>query len=130
MVFELILAIFITRYLRKTFDTQVKLPQWDKILNALFGLAIALLVIQIAVHNLRVATTWVSHGLLLYIVYIIYKEKEFSAARPVLLTVAAYIILSMFEDILKLTDQNQYKAWTDLIRVGLIFSAIWMGTMW
>jgi two-component system, NtrC family, sensor kinase len=130
MVFELIVAIFIISYLRNSLQTAVTLPKWDKIFAALFYTAIVLFVLQVVVHSVRGATTWVSHALLLYLIYILYSEKEFRVARPVLLAIAPFILLSLFDDIAKLTDENRYKEWKDLIEVAMAFSVVWMVTMW
>ncbi|HLY72145.1 MAG TPA: ATP-binding protein [Puia sp.] len=130
MVFELLLAIFIIRYLRNSLQTAVKLPKWDKILVVLFYSAILLFVLQVAVPYVRGVTTWVSHLLLVYLIYILYSQKEFRVARPVLLAVAPFILLSLFNDIAKLTDESRYKTWKDLLGVAMGFSVVWMVTMW
>jgi len=130
MVFELILAFFIVRYLRNSLQTAARLPAWDRIFVMVYYGSIALFVIQAVVPAFRPLIMWIAHGLLLYIVYVLYREKEFAAARPVLLAVAPYIILSIFDDIIKKTDQDQYTAWKKLLDVAMTFSIIWMVAMW
>jgi two-component system, NtrC family, sensor kinase len=130
MIFELLLAIFIARYLRKSLQTASLLPKWDKVLAAIMYAAIALLVLEVSVSYARPVTIWLSHLLLLYLIYILYSEKDFRSARPILLAIAPYILLSLFSDITKLTAENQYKAWKNLLGLATVFSAVWMGTMW
>ncbi len=130
MLFELILAVVIIRYLRKSLQTSLKLPKWDRILAAIMYIAIALFVVELLASRFRPVTIWLSHLPLLSIIYILYREKEFSSARPVLLAVAPYILLSLFGDIIKLTSENQYSTWKSLISTATVCSVIWMIAMW
>lgn len=130
MIFELIIAIFIVRYLRQSLHTQVDLPKWDKILNYIMYAAIILLVAYAIFDVARPVTKWLSHALLLYLIYILYTEKVFRPARPVLLAIAPFIVLSLFSDITKLTDEHQYGAWKSLLSTALAFSIVWMIVMW
>ena len=130
MIFELIIAIVIVKYLRKSLQTQVELPKWDKVLNYIMYAAIILLVANIGFNSLKPVTIWLSHALLLYLIYILYSEKEFHPARPVLLAIAPFIILSLFSDIAKLTNEKQFGAWKSLLSIALGFSIVWMIAMW
>ncbi len=130
MIFELIIAIVITRYLRKSMQMATKLPKWDKIFNYIFYAAIALLVIDATIAPARIVTTALSHLLMLYLVYILYKEKEFADARQVLLAIAPFVLLSLFSDITKLTYKSQYSAWKSFLELATGFSVVWMVTMW
>jgi C4-dicarboxylate-specific signal transduction histidine kinase len=130
MIFELLVAIFIVRYLRQSMNTQVNLPKWDRVLNYIFYAAIVLLVAYAVSDAARPVTKWLSHALLLYLIYILYKEKEFRPARPVLLAIAPFIILSLFSDITRLTNEKQFGAWKSLLSTALAFSIVWMIVMW
>jgi two-component system NtrC family sensor kinase len=130
MIFELIIAIIIVRYLRQSMQTEVSLPKWDKVLTYIMYAAIMLLVTYIFFQAGRPVTKWFSHLLLLYLVYILYTEKEFLQARPVLLAIAPFIILSLFSDIAELTDEHKFGAWKNLLSTALGFSILWMIAMW
>jgi two-component system NtrC family sensor kinase len=130
MIIELIIAFIIVRYLRQSLQTNLKFPKWDRVLLGIRYAAIALLVIEFAIPSLKHVTPWLTHGLLLYLVYILYSEKEFSPARPVMLAIAPFIILSLFSDITKLTDSDQFKAWKSFLSVATVFSVVWMIVMW
>jgi two-component system, NtrC family, sensor kinase len=130
MIFELIIAIFIVRYLRQSMKTGINLPKWDKVLTYIMYAAIMLVVSYIFFTAGRPVTKWFSHLLLLYLIYILYSEKEFRQARPVLLAIAPFIILSLFSDIAKLTDEDQFGAWKNLLSTALGFSILWMIAMW
>jgi two-component system, NtrC family, sensor kinase len=129
MMFELIIAIIIVRYLRKSLQTPVKFPKWDKVLNYIMYAAIVLLVANTGLSSIRPVTLWLSHLLLLYLIYILYSQEEFGKERPVLLAIAPFIILSLFSDIAKLTNISQYSSWKSLINTAQGFSIVWMIAM-
>ena len=130
MIFELILAIFITRYLRKVLQTQAKLPKWDNVLQYIMYIAIGLLVVGTFIHPLKNVVPWFTHALLLYLIYILYKEEDFKPAKSVLLAIAPFVILSLFSDITKYADEERFGTWKSLIETALVFSFIWMVVMW
>ena len=130
MIFELIIAIIIVRYLRQSMQTEINLPKWDKVLTYIMYAAIILLATYLFFEAGRPVTKWFAHLLLLYLIYILYREKEFRQARPVLLAIAPFFILSLFNDIAELTDERRYSAWKNLLGVAVGFSFIWMIAMW
>ena len=129
MIFELIIAFYLVRYLRRTFQTAIKLPNWEKVFTTIKYLAILLLLLGVVDNPLKNGIPWIVHVLMLYVVYILFREKEFRTARPVLMAIAPVILLSLFSDIMKLTDENQFTAWKSLLNVALGFSVIWMIAM-
>jgi signal transduction histidine kinase len=48
----------------------------------------------------------------------------------VLLAIAPFIILSLLNDIINLTDKEMFGPWRNLIQVALGFSFVWMIAMW
>jgi len=130
MIFELVLAVFIVRYLRKSLKTSSLLPKWDRILVIIMYAAVVILALSLTVHGLKTATTWLTHLLLLYLVYILYSQKEFQPARQVMLAIAPFILVSLFNDIIKLADQDIYNEWKGFAGTASICSAIWMASMW
>ena len=130
MIFELIIAIIIVRYLRQSMQTEINLPKWDKVLTYIMYAAIILLATYLFFEAGRPVTKWFAHLLLLYLIYILYREKEFRQARPVLLAIAPFFILSLFNDIAELTDERRYSTWKSLLGVAVGFSFIWMIAMW
>ncbi len=130
MLLELIIAIIIVRYLRTVLHKEEKIPKWDKILVYIMYAAIGLMVVGLGISALKPVAVWLSHALVLYLVYILYTEKDFAQARPVLLAVAPFIILSVFSDIINLTDYKAYSALKSLVSTGIAFSFVWMVAMW
>ena len=130
MIFELIIAIFIVRYLQKSLKTKTDFPTWNVVLNYIMYAAVILLVSYLIFTTARPVTKWLSHLLLLYLIYILYNEKIFRQARPVLLAIAPFVLLSVLNDILQLTDEKQYSTIKTLINTAVGFSFLWMVAMW
>ncbi|MBS1918599.1 MAG: histidine kinase [Bacteroidetes bacterium] len=130
MIVDLAIAIGITRYLRKTLHTAEKMPKWDKVFNYIFYAAIGLLVVDMVVKQTDPVMIWLAHALLLYFIYILYKEPELAGAKQTLFAIAPYIILSLFSDIAKLINADKFSAWKSFIEIASVFSVIWMVTMW
>ena len=130
MILELIIAIVVVRYLRQSLQTAIQLPKWDRILIGIRSATVGLLVVGVAVPFMKGVAPWLSHGLLLYLVYILYSEKDFSPARPIMLAIAPFIILSIFSEITKLTNEDQFKAWKSFLNRLNGASFVWMIAMY
>ncbi|HVM86905.1 MAG TPA: ATP-binding protein [Puia sp.] len=129
MFFDLLIIIGIVQYLRKSLNMAIKLPKWDRIFTYIFYAAIGLLIVELTISKSRGVTEWFSHLLMLYMVYVLYTEKELAPARQVLFAIAPYVILSLFTDITKLADENHYTAWRDFLETATTFSIIYMVAM-
>src|SRR5579871_2236223 len=129
MTFDLIVTIVITWYLRRSLEMAAKLPKWDHIFKYILYAAIGLFVINVALPQSRIVAVWLSHLLMLYLIYLLYSEKELQAARQVLFAIAPYIILSLFTDIAKLADANRYSGWKSFFEAATVFSVIYMFVM-
>ncbi|MCW3120403.1 MAG: histidine kinase [Chitinophagaceae bacterium] len=129
MTLDFILVIFVVRYLRKSLQTATLLPAWDRILKGAMLASIGLMVVEVTVSHLKPFTMWLSHGILIYIVYILYRKKEFSSARPVMLAISPFILLSVFNDLIKIVNLRLFKTLEDILEVGIFFSIIWMIVM-
>jgi C4-dicarboxylate-specific signal transduction histidine kinase len=130
MILELIIAFVVVRYLRQSLQTAIQLPKWDRILIGIRSATVGLLVVGVAVPFMKGVAPWLSHGLLLYLVYILYSEKDFSPARPIMLAIAPFIILSIFSEVTKLTNEDQFKAWKSFLNLLNGASFVWMIAMY
>jgi len=129
MTLDFILVIFVVRYLRKSLQTDTLLPEWDRILKGLMFASIGVMVLEVTVSPLKSITTWLSHGILAYILYILYRKKEFSTARPVMLAIAPFILLSVFNDLIKIISPKLHSTLDDILIIGILFAIIWMIVM-
>jgi two-component system, NtrC family, sensor kinase len=129
MTLDFILVIFVVRYLRKSLQTATLLPKWDRILKGLMFASIGLMIIQVTISPLKSISMWLSHGVLIYILYILYKKKEFSTARPVMLAIAPFILLSVFSDLIQISNSKLHGTINDILGIGIFFAIIWMIVM-
>jgi two-component system NtrC family sensor kinase len=91
--------------------------------------SIGLVVIETVVSPLRPIAMWLSHGIMIYLLYILYHKKEFSAARPVMLAIFPFILLSVFKDLVEIINKRLYNTLDDILGVGILFAIIWMVAM-
>jgi len=129
MTLDFILVIFVVRYLRKSLQTAALLPDWDRILKGAMLASIALVVVETVVSPLRSIAMWLSHGIMIYILYILYRKREFSAARPVMLAIFPFILLSVFRDLVEIINKRLFNTLDDILGVGILFAIIWMVAM-
>ena len=130
MSFELIIAIVIAGYLRKTLQTKSEHPKWDRELTVILYAAIVLLATDVLAHTWDPVIKWISNLLLLYLVYFLFTKKENDKIRAVLYAAAPFIILSVVSDIIRLTFIEKFTAWKTIIDVATSFSFVWMIVMW
>jgi len=129
MTLEFLLAILFIRYLRKSLQTGTLFPKWDKIFLAAMIASIALMILEIVLSGSRPVTTWLAHAILLGIVYIIFSQKAFSAAKPVMYAVLPYIVISVVSDLVKLITPVFYKEWNNYFETAGLFAIIWLCAM-
>jgi two-component system, NtrC family, sensor kinase len=130
MNLESILAIFLFRYLQKSLKTEKSIFQWNKILTVGLVASIALLVIQVTIPRSRFVTEWLTHAVLLTIIFMVYKQEEFKPAKPVLYAVLPYILLSVAGDLVKMINRDFYYDWSNFFKTAELFAVIWMIAMW
>ncbi|MES1213921.1 MAG: ATP-binding protein [Bacteroidota bacterium] len=129
MTFDFILVFFVVRYLRKSLKTETLLPEWDRILKGLMIASIALMIVEVSIAPIKPVVMWLSHGILIYIVYILFKKKEFSTARPVMLAISPFILLSVFKDLLETVSPKLFGTINDILGIGVFFALVWMFVM-
>ncbi|MGN6531482.1 MAG: sensor histidine kinase, partial [Ginsengibacter sp.] len=96
----------------------------------IFYAAIILLVSYAVFDAAKPVTKWLGHLLLIYLIYILYSQEIFQQARPVLLAIAPFIVLSVLSDIIHLADEKQFSTLKSLLSTGVGFSIVWMIVMW
>jgi two-component system, NtrC family, sensor kinase len=130
MLLQPILAIVLIRYLRKNVLNQKQQLQWDRLLVIGMGISIALLVIGTSVKVSRPVVMWLGHVLAFALVYLILSKKEFRAAKSLGYSVLPLISISFIGDIVELIDKTFYKQWDDYFDMAILFSFIWILSMW
>jgi two-component system NtrC family sensor kinase len=121
----LISALFV-RYLRKTLRTDETSPKWDTRLHYIFMFAIGMMIASIFLNRFQDIVNWVSHALLVYILYILLKEKVFLPVRSYAFALAPFAIASIVNDFFQDVFHKFYNKWDDYFEAAVIFSALWM----
>lgn len=127
---DLILAIVISTYLGKSFQTKSAYPKWHKILNFIFYTGILLLIVDLSIGKFSTVTKWLGHALVLYLVYILFVEDIFKKVRSILYAITPFVLLSFLKDVLQLVESDLFKKWQGQINTALVFTVIWMFIMW
>ena len=130
MNLEIILGIFLVRYLRKSVETNNASQKWEKLLSVGFAVSIALLVIQITIPKSRFIVDWLIHAFLLALVYLVYQKEDFKSGKAIMYAVLPYILLSVFGDLVKLINRDFYYNWSNFFKIAELFAVIWMIAMW
>ena len=130
MVFELILAIFLIRYLRKSVQIPTIKPKWYKSFTLITYAGIGLIILKVFYGPAEGVGIWLTHLILLYISFILFTEKELLPFRSLLLAITPFLFFSIFLDLFKLIFQNDYASWKDVLETTQAFSIIWLFAMW
>ncbi len=130
MNLESILAIFLFRYLQKSLETEESIFKWNKILTVGLLVSVGLLVVHVTIPPSRFLTEWLTHGILLAVIYFLYKQEVFKSAKPIMYAVLPYILLCVIGDLVKLINSEFYYNWSNFFKTAKVFAVIWMIAMW
>jgi two-component system NtrC family sensor kinase len=129
MVLQTILTLIILSQLRKTLKTAGLLPKWDKLIWTGVFLCIALIVLNsILEENVQVAI-WLSHALFFSLLYLIFTQKEFLSAKPLVYALLPLTAINFIEDVVKAVDHDFYKSTEDYFGTAVMFAVVWMIAM-
>jgi len=124
-----LVVFFLIQFIRKRLNTAIVLPEWDKKLLLARYTAIGL-VSAFYVLGESTFVHWLWYPFVLYILFIIYTEKEFELARSTAQSLFPYIAVSFIADILKLVSSDLYKEYHDYFDVAKGFAFLWMLALW
>jgi two-component system, NtrC family, sensor kinase len=102
---------------------------WDKILLPATALFVAIIVLGISLGSRVQILTWVSHALLLALLYLIFSQKELHKVKPVVFALLPVMGFYFIEDIVKLISRSFYKSWENYFDAAELFAFIWMAAM-
>jgi two-component system, NtrC family, sensor kinase len=130
MLLQTLAIVFIIRNLQKTLQTKSLLPQWNKTLVTVLTASIVLFIINVSNFDKINISTWLSHAILFWLVYITFYIKEFHPAKQLIYTVLPIIIISFLSDLVELINQKFYQEWDSYFETAAFFALIWMVAMW
>ncbi|MEO6546986.1 MAG: ATP-binding protein [Ferruginibacter sp.] len=129
MYLEIFLALFVFRYLRKSLPEDALL-QWGNILLWGMYLAGALAVMNVLLHDNSKILQWITHALLLGLVYLVFKQKELASAKQLMYSITPFIALSVVKDFVSIVSPSFARDWNNYFETAFLFAIIWMVAMW
>ena len=130
MYLQTTLIIVILTYLRRTLRKNNALAKWDKLLLGGIVGAVSLIVISIALSESEQFLLWLSHLLLVSVVYQIYTQKDLQQAKPLALAMLPLIVIQLISDLIELINQEFYDTWDNYFETASLFALIWLFAFW
>lgn len=130
MYTELIVSIIIFNYLRKSLRTSSDVVNKDKILLIGVAVSITFLVLGTLTDAIGDAVSWLSHVLVLGIVYLILTWPEFRKVKSLVYAVLPVVIIGIINDLVKLVAPDFHEEYEDYFDVANSFAFVWMIAMW
>jgi signal transduction histidine kinase len=130
MIFELIISIFLIRYLRKSVQMPEIQPDWYKVLRIITYTCFGLIILNVGYNETERVGIWIAHLILLYLAYILFYKKELLSARPLLIAITPFLFLSLYIDLFKLISKSGYNSWDAVLETTRGFSILWLFAMW
>jgi two-component system, NtrC family, sensor kinase len=129
MHFEFILLIILFNYLRKKLQSKILLPQWDRIFQYGMFASIALLVIDITVRPLNPFMPWIAHAMMLSLIYVLLRRKEFQPVKSLVYAVLPVILVNFTTDVTKLINKKIYDSYNNYFDTAYFFAIAWLVAM-
>lgn len=124
-----LVVFFLIQFIRKRLNTAVNFPDWDKMLMLARYTAIGMLA-AFYMTGQSTFVHWLWYPFVCYILYIIYKEKDFEPVRSTVQSLFPYIAVGFAGDFFKLVAPDEYKEYHDYFDVSKAFAFLWMLALW
>jgi two-component system NtrC family sensor kinase len=128
MIAEPILIFFLVWNLRKILKKSSVRPEWEKPLKLAMFAVVTIFVAQV-IFSLETITIWIWHVIILSLITVIFKGKEFYSARNIVIAFLPLVIVSILTDIIKLLPYKVYDTYGGYLKFAFPFSIIWMIVM-
>jgi signal transduction histidine kinase len=124
---ELILVFFLLRYCRKNFPDSIGVKKWNREMLWAMYIVGALLIVDITTRSTFV--NWISHGVLLGLIYVVYTNTDFRVFRNIVFVVIPFVLVSVVQDLLKSMFPKLYGPVDIYFDVVFSCSVVWMLAM-
>ncbi|MEO7209479.1 MAG: ATP-binding protein, partial [Chitinophagaceae bacterium] len=125
-----LLIFFIARYLRKSLNLQETNPLWDNRLKWMMYLSIAFLVAGFVLIKSDAASETISGVTLAAFTYMLYSQKLFKSARQILIAIGPYVIISLFNLLVRFIVPATFKEWSNTLDNISTFAIFWGVGVW
>jgi len=130
MIFECVILIVVTVYLRKTLHTSVSMPEWNRLLLLTMYAAIGLITIQFSFPQVKLISKWLAMIMLAGVMYVLYSNEKFKQAKIILVAVLPYLLVSFFIETIRLISSSLYNEWEPWLEGASTFTGIWAFGTW
>ena len=127
MYLQVVLSIIILNYLRTALRKDGLSAQWNKLLISGIVVSLSLVVIGVTVSGSDQIILWLSHLLLLTLIYLVFTRKEFHSAKSLMVAMLPLIILKFMSDLTETINNTFYKEWENYFETAALFGLMWMG---
>lgn len=124
-----LVVFFLIQFIRQRLNTPLLHHGWDKKLLLARSIAIGL-VAAFWILNKSQIVQWLWYPLVVYILYVIYKEKDFESIRSTVQSIYPYVIVSFLGEVFELVAETQYKNYRNYFEIAKGFSFLWMLALW
>jgi two-component system, NtrC family, sensor kinase len=130
MMFEIILAIVLINYLRKSPQLTGISPEWSQRLFIGMMACVALLLFDVIVDRHGKISNWLAYLVLLTILYLIYSQKEFQFAKFLIYAVLPLVVIDIVKDLTGIISPSFYKEWEGTFDITQFFAFVWVFAAW
>ena len=130
MMFEIILAIVLINYLRRSPQLTGISPEWSQRLFIGMMACVALLLFDVIVDRHGKISNWISYLVLLSILYLIYSKKEFQFAKFLIYAVLPLVVIDIVKDLSAIISPSFYKGWEGTFDIAQFFAFVWVFAAW
>ncbi len=130
MILEFVLILVTIRYLRSYVQKENIFVKWNQKLYIGIFVAVACLILGNAIPKAHSVGALLADGLLLYIMYIVYTDNDFSKIRPMIYTVLPYVGVSVIGNLVHVISSKFYDEYDSYFETAQLFGVIWMFAYW
>jgi two-component system, NtrC family, sensor kinase len=130
MLLQIILAIVLLNYLRRSPHIRGVYLEWSQRLFIGQTACVALLLFDVIVDKSGIISRGVADLILVAILYLVYSKKEFQFAKFLVFAVLPLVVISIFRDLAHLINPRFYGEWKDSFDMAYFFGFVWLFAAW
>jgi two-component system, NtrC family, sensor kinase len=130
MLFQIILAIVLLNYLRRSPHIKGVYLEWSQRLFIGQTACVALLLFDVIVDKSGIISRGAADLILVAILYLIYSKKEFQFAKFLVFAVLPLVIIAIVRDLAHLINPGFYGEWKDSFDMAYFFGFVWLFAAW
>ncbi len=129
-ILEIILGIFMFRYLRRSkLVPQVK-EEWDNYFLAGMVVMGCLAALYFSWDKSRAVVSWLSHAVMLSMLVTILRRQEFASVRSLSNSLLPLVAVYILSDGVKLILPSYFSSWSSYLAIAQNFAVVWMIAVW